>query len=436
MKGLLFTIGLTAFGAIAGLFYPFWGMLAYIVISTLHPPTLWFWSVPFWRYARLVGVCSLVGWALTGFGNWNFGRSGIPLLFLVGYVFFMLLSAVNAPYQEIAWAYVQLQVKIVLGVIAAYTLIDSLPKIRILAWAMALCIGFVAYEANLDYYQGGLRLKLGTGFPFMFLDNNGSSTLMAAASALTFFLALTQKNLFVKFGLFAVAAMMIHAPMIAESRGGMLTAIAVGVTTAIVIPKTKQNVVYVLLGLVVALSLAGPPVIQRFNTIFVPPEERDGSAASRIELWKIAIHEMFQHPVTGIGPGHFRLIADEYGFPEGKASHTTWLNAGAELGIGGMICLVGFFAYIAWHSLRIAYDSRWRKHEIGHLAAMVFVFLTSYAVGAQFVTLDRLEAPFFIALIGAGLLRVTDRMRRQLEETAPLTDEPSAMEARRIPQAA
>ncbi|GIW83387.1 MAG: hypothetical protein KatS3mg105_5194 [Gemmatales bacterium] len=109
MKGLLFTIGLTAFGAIAGIFYPFYGMLAYITISTIHPPTLWFWSVPFWNYARLVGGCSLLGWAMSGFGNWNLGRSGIPLLCLAGYVGFMVLSAINAPFQDIAWRYVQLQ---------------------------------------------------------------------------------------------------------------------------------------------------------------------------------------------------------------------------------------------------------------------------------------------------------------------------------------
>ncbi|GIW83398.1 MAG: hypothetical protein KatS3mg105_5205 [Gemmatales bacterium] len=169
MKGLLFTIGLTAFGAIAGIFYPFYGMLAYITISTIHPPTLWFWSVPFWNYARLVGGCSLLGWAMSGFGNWNLGRSGIPLLCLAGYVGFMVLSAINAPFQDIAWRYVQLQVKIVLGVIAAFTLIDSLPKIRILAWAMAAALGYIAFDANLDYFQGGFRLKLGTGFPICFL---------------------------------------------------------------------------------------------------------------------------------------------------------------------------------------------------------------------------------------------------------------------------
>ncbi|GIW83386.1 MAG: hypothetical protein KatS3mg105_5193 [Gemmatales bacterium] len=169
----------------------------------------------------------------------------------------------------------------------------------------------------------------------MFLDNNGASTLLAAASALLFFLALPIKNLVAKFGLFGVAAMMIHAPMIAESRGGMLTAIAVGIATFLVIPKTKETTAYLVIALFVALSLAGPPVVERFRTTFAPPEERDGSAQSRLDLWKVCITEMLRHPVTGVGPAHFPLIADEYGFPEGKASHTTWLNAGAELGIGG-----------------------------------------------------------------------------------------------------
>ncbi|GIW83385.1 MAG: hypothetical protein KatS3mg105_5192 [Gemmatales bacterium] len=83
------------------------------------------------------------------------------------------------------------------------------------------------------------------------------------------------------------------------------------------------------------------------------------------------------------------------------------------------MCLIGFFAYTGWHCLRIAYDKRWRKTEIGHLAAMVFTFLVGYAVGAQFVTLDRLEAPFFITLIGTGLLRVTDQMRHAVPMQDP-----------------
>jgi hypothetical protein len=40
---------------------------------------------------------------------------------------------------------------------------------------------------------------------------------------------------------------------------------------------------------------------------------------------------------------------------------------------------------------------------------MVIASLTGFAVAAQFVSLDRLEVPYYVALLGAALLKLSSR---------------------------
>ena len=47
---------------------------AALVFGILKPEDLWHWSVPAGNYSRIIAVALLIGWALTGFGNWSLGR--------------------------------------------------------------------------------------------------------------------------------------------------------------------------------------------------------------------------------------------------------------------------------------------------------------------------------------------------------------------------
>ena len=75
MIGPLFTYLLTYGGSLAALFNPFVGLLVYVCFAIIKPEVMWFWSVPPGNYSRIIAISLLIGWALKGFGGWQFGRA-------------------------------------------------------------------------------------------------------------------------------------------------------------------------------------------------------------------------------------------------------------------------------------------------------------------------------------------------------------------------
>src|SRR5262245_44206079 len=118
MLGYLFTNLLTFGGAAAALFRPHIALLVYVSFAILKPESLWFWSVVPWHYSRVVGIALLVGWAIHGFGKWEFGKAGGVVFLLLIYGLWIVLSAMFAPNPEIGWQFVEKQAKIILPFVA------------------------------------------------------------------------------------------------------------------------------------------------------------------------------------------------------------------------------------------------------------------------------------------------------------------------------
>ena len=158
MKGLIFTYLLTYGGAVASLFNPFIGLLVYVAFAILRPDSLWSWSVPPGNYSRIVALALLAGWAVHGFGSWSFGRARGVVLAMLGFWAWMVVSALAAPNQDVALrTYVEPLSKVLLPCLVAITLIDSLEKLKQLVWVMAVCLGYLAFEFNQQYYKGQIN---------------------------------------------------------------------------------------------------------------------------------------------------------------------------------------------------------------------------------------------------------------------------------------
>src|SRR5947209_6993040 len=102
--GLIFTYALTYGGAFLSLVNPFTGFLVYVAFAILKPEALWFWSVPEGNYSRIVAIALLVGWAIHGFGKWQFGRARIIVVALIGFWLWSMVSASHAFNSNVAWA--------------------------------------------------------------------------------------------------------------------------------------------------------------------------------------------------------------------------------------------------------------------------------------------------------------------------------------------
>jgi probable O-glycosylation ligase (exosortase A-associated) len=404
MKGLVFTYLLTYGGALASLFNPFIGLLVYVSFAIIRPEHMWYWSVPQGNYSRIVAMGLLIGWAFKGLGSWSF-RQARPIVFaLLAYWLWSAILAIGAPNPDVAWAFVEILSKIVLPFLVGITTIDSLQKLKTLAWVILLSQGYAALEFNLSYLQGYNRLAE-EGFGGM--DNNGNAIALVTCVGLAFFLGLHAARWWCKAIALGAAALMTHAILFSNSRGGMLSLIVTGAMTFVLLPKRPVYFLLFATGILLTWRLAGPQVIARFETAFAGSGERDASAESRVQLWAACWDSMQNEPL-GLGPDHFPLIVEKYGFRRGKQAHSLWMQLGADLGFPGLFLILLFYLTCIRRLWPLA---RNRRPELdpsfGHLARIVISSLTGFIISAQFVSVTAVELPYYLALIGAGILKLT-----------------------------
>jgi putative inorganic carbon (HCO3(-)) transporter len=404
MKGLVFTYLLTYGGALVALFNPYLGLLIYICFAIIKPESLWYWSVPEGNYSRIVALALLAGWAFKGLGQWRLGKAAGVVAALLAYLAWSIFSAVQAVEPGLAWKSVEELAKVVLPFLVGVSLIDSVAKLKQLAWVIVLSQGYVAYELNMAYYSGFNRVaEIGFGG----VDNNGIAIAMDTCIGLAFFLGLGTERWWQKGLAILCSLLMIHVVLMSFSRGGMLSLIITSAVMFLLIPKTARHYALFAVMILIGARLAGDQVVERFQTIFASGEQRDWSAASRQDLWRDALDCAMKHPLLGVGPANWGQVAPRYGWPLGKEVHSTWIQLMAEVGFPGQAFLVAFYALCVkrlWPYVRESepvFDPWVRS-----FARMVIAAVTGYALSAQFVTIAGLEAPYYVVLLGAGALKL------------------------------
>ncbi|NQV23756.1 MAG: O-antigen ligase family protein [Rhodopirellula sp.] len=411
MKGLIFTYGMTAAGAICGLFWPFYGLLVYIAFAIMRPDALWPWSVPPARYSLAIAGCMLIGWVFTKQATFKLGRAIVPVLLISGFLVWSFIGAFIPQHQDLAWDFVECVSKIIIPMIIGLTLITSTKELKQLAWTIALAQGYVAFEMN-SYYFSGYNLLRWAGFGGM--DNNSAAIALVTGLGTAFFLGVHSEKTWQKGLAFSLAICMANAIMFSFSRGGMLGGIVIGAAAITVIPKRPRTYAIIGLAIVGASVMAGPEVRERFMTTFVKKKggEREASAQSRVDLWKDCIDVMKKKPVMGCGPNQWPMIASQYGWPHGKEAHSLWMQTGAELGFTGLAMYLGFYLTV----LALLWQLTWKRTHVAdpwykYVARMSFTGLAGFIASAQFVSLESLEIPYYTALLGCGALKLASAPR-------------------------
>jgi O-antigen ligase len=135
-------------------------------------------------------------------------------------------------------------------------------------------------------------------------------------------------------------------------------------------------------------------------------EERDGSAESRLDLWRDCIKLAMENPMFGIGPGNFPVVAASLGYTAGKQAHSVWMQQLAETGFPGVLALVLVFSLSVvklWPlaSQRLTDENR---SQVA-VASGLIMSIVGFGVAGQFVSLGGLEIPYYSAMIGVVLLK-------------------------------
>jgi O-antigen ligase len=423
MFGLALTYLLAYGGALASLVFPIVGLLVYVCFGILKPDYFWYDSVPAGNFSRVVAIGAITGWALQGFGRFRLGKALPIAAVITSFWLWSILSASLAGHPENFPFIIDIG-KILLTFIVGVTLIDSVKKLKLLAWVIVLSQACVAGAMEFDYVHGFNRAKE-VGY---IGDNNTLAIGMVTCFGLALLLAFAERRWRLKVLSIAAAFLIAHVVVISDSRGGMLALLITLITSFLLVPWRPGTFVILSGTMLVLLALIASAERQRFMTIFASAEQRDQSAESRLKLWGDNIDVTMRNPIFGCGPYGWPLVAADYGWPPGKQGHSLWLQTAAELGVPGLVLLVGFYVLL----VRQLWPLTRRQNSVAdpwltNTARGIIAAIVAFAVSAQFVTVSSLEMPYYIAMLGAGLLKIVGLQR----EAPPFDLPPSFSTAQR-----
>ncbi len=426
MKGLVLTYAITVLASIGALRRPLIGLYAYVGFAVLRPQFLFSWAGDMSSLSLVLGLSLLAGWALNGFGTWRLGRSSPVVyalfIFTAGYI----VSASVAEYKDASFRSVLELLKIVLPFCVGLTMIQNERQWRPLVWIIVLSQGYVGFEQNLNYLRGYNSAAIGFGG----MDNNCFGVSLVTVLGLAIALVLTSRKWYERTAAVASAALILHTTLLTYSRGAMIGLIVVGVVAFAVLPKRPKYLAIMVLVALVAFRFVGPQLLERYASAFASSDERDGSAESRIDLWKDTLKVIQAQPILGVGPANWRLIASRFGWSEGKSAHSVWMETAAEVGVPTTLALFLFFclaAYRLWSLARAKVDDT-NYLRVG-AAIGVMLSVAGFVSSGQFVSVVGLEAPYYIVMIGAALLKnpVLTISRSTANEARSLVDAPVQM---------
>jgi len=414
MLGWLFTHVMAAAGAGYGWLNPFFGLMVYYTFAILRPPWLWFWkfdpaTAP--RFSLYIGVSILFGWLFAGLGKWH-GLKGsrlaiFGLLLYLGSGFMSWqLFAVWPGRAENAWID---QAKIILMAIVTLTIVRDARSIRIFVWVVIASLGYLAKTLNDWYFMNSMYLH-NNGFGS--IDNNGVGMIMVMTVPLCFFMAVSDKRIWVRLLCFFATACAVHVILFSYSRGSQLGLIVVGfvifVFAMVALPRKILTLACVTIMVVITLRLAGEGVRERFMSIFA--EDLDASADSRYTTWAAGWACMLDHPL-GVGPRNFHAYGPQYGLGGFKSIHNLYLQTGADYGFIGLFGLVLFYLATLFKCTIMTFSAAAKKLVWPrYLGLAVTTSLSGFLFCSIFIGMESVEVGYIISLLGLSTVAYVNRV--------------------------
>jgi O-antigen ligase len=258
------------------------------------------------------------------------------------------------------------------------------------------------YSTVLLVRTGGVgTARLGEEYTY---DANDIALLIAMAIPFAFFGVVNDRRLAAR--LFGVYALLVNAVAFIKtgSRGGFLAAIVLFAFYALLNRGVRKSVRFSVVGLVViVLAFAGPSWYwEQMHTLTDPGQDYNvSSETGRIQVWKRGIGYMMSNPVTGVGAACFQraegtlsdvgrqLAAEGKGW-KWSAAHNSFLQAGAELGLPGLIV----FVVLLYHVFRTFFTlsrraSRGRGRAAREASGLAFAgasAMVAFAVAGFFLS--------------------------------------------------
>lgn len=430
MKQLLFMAVLTLAGTVGVFaFQPFWGVAVYYLFAVLRPQFIWQWVLdPYvsneFPWSFYVAIATILAALFQKLGmlsalpsEGKVSQRGVTLapvhyavLAFVGWVF---VSFALARDQKEASPWVIEYVKIFVMFFTAVYLTHTAQQLWTLLVLAALALGFIGYEVNFIYLQYRRITIYDNGF--CGLDNNGAGLVLAMGVPLCLFVWEGSSRWW-RWAFAAFVPVLIHAVLMSFSRGAML---ALLLASPLFYLRSRykgyMTLVAVALALIVPI-MAGKEIRERFFSI--ERFERDRSAQSRFSSWAAAWKIASDYPITGIGIRNANLVSQQYGADAANRTiHSQYLQIAADMGFVGLalylVMLLSVLGVVWRTRRRLAFRSDPEAEHARAIANGVECSMAVFCVGATFLSLELLELPYLLLLLGSQLGTVLDSRKTE-----------------------
>jgi probable O-glycosylation ligase (exosortase A-associated) len=419
MRSLFFVLDMLCLLPVS-IVQPFVGVLLWDWIAFMNPHQMVWGFGSHWPWALASFVVTVIGWAFSREPK-QFAVNPTTVLM----VLFMIGITVNMPFALAApwtehpeWLRV---LKMFLFFIITACLLTDKRRIDALIWIIAISMGFwILYQGGASVVTLGAHKAFGPPSS-MISDNNIFAAALLVVLPLLNYLRLQARHRIVRLSLLFVMAICFLAVVASYSRGAFLGIFAV----TIVLWWRSRNKALGLIVLGAALAAA---------IMFMPPEwfarmhtidhyGKDGSAASRLFIWRVAWLLALHHPLTGVGFGATTSAAVVATVAKPMWTieiHGIWFQALGEQGfpvffIWLAITLVGVF-----NARRIVKLTRDRPDLAwaNDLGRMVQVSIVAYAVTGTFLPIAYWDI-YFTVLVALQMALVLVRRELRLENQVP-----------------
>ncbi len=294
----------------------------------------------------------------------------------------------------------------------AMVLIDTPRKMIILLTAICVAQAYNSFQINLQYFQDGFSAYAVDSWAFGRKgDNNIYSSFTIPMLAGSLAIGFCADRMWIRGVFLAISALEVHQMMLLQSRGAMLGSLLTLVVFAMFVRKNNFTISMLVGGAFLGLALAGPPVVKEFLSSFESAENRDGSAASRLVVWKAGLEIMRDNPLLGVGPWAGSLLVPEYAnlaVPK-KELHNIFLEIGTGCGIFAALAYFGsywlswFGVYQSRHSWAHNVDESTDDNALEIVGLTVISALPGYFLASMFSAAALAESSYVILALGAAM---------------------------------
>lgn len=416
VTGLLFAAGFAVGCFLAFARHPVYGLITYVAVYYLHPPSRWWGeALPDLRWSLLAACVTLVSlWAgksrvtPASIGKEKFW---IGLVIFILWLTFQSLWAMDMPmHLELLTVFT----KYALLVVLIYKCVDSTRHLKLFLWAHVLGCTYLGWVVFTTYIGGRFE---GFGGPDINEANSGALQVVTGiVTAGALFLAGRFKERLVLAG---CMPLIVNALVSTMSRSGFL---AIGVSGAIynylVAVKFRTVVrVMTILAVVLFLVLANPVYWARIASIKYAGEEVEGvdTGAGRLVLIQAQMKMFAAHP-WGCGHRCTAVLSRRYledkdltgvGADRARSSHNTIMSLLVEQGLPGVFL---YGAMISW-IFRSARKLKQRFRDSGSFLAEVYpavaASLGAICLGDLFVDYLKAEVRIWFIAILMVLVRLS-----------------------------